>query len=108
MHRLLNGVLAGVALAALSVGSANAASVLVDGYKLENGSFGAQTGVHSNSSQTGSSVNAYVNQDGSAVTYSTTTGQLAEFARWRCDPHKGSTPPNRQVPGTDGGRRIQV
>lgn len=77
MHRLLSGALVGVALAALSVGSANAASVLVDGYKLENGSFGAQTGVHSNSSQTGSSVNAYVNQDNSAVTYSTTTGQLS-------------------------------
>ena len=77
MHQLLSGVLAGVAVAALSVGSASAASVLVDGYTLENGSFGAQTGVHSNSSQTGSTVNAYVNQDNSAVTYSTTTGQLS-------------------------------
>lgn len=77
MQKLLTRALVGVALAALSVGSASAASVVVDGYTLQDGSFGAQTGVHSTSSQTGSSVNAYVNQDGSAVTYSTTSGVLS-------------------------------
>ncbi|MBT9473928.1 MAG: PEPxxWA-CTERM sorting domain-containing protein [Pseudomonadota bacterium] len=77
MHRLLSGVLAGAALAVLTVGSANAATVFVDNYTLEQGSFGTGLGVHSNSTQTGSTVNAYVNQDNSAVTFSTVTGVLS-------------------------------
>lgn len=77
MLKSLTGAFAGVALAAFSVTGAQAASVVVDGYKLEEGSFGGQNGVHSNSSQTGSTVNAYVNQDNSAVTFSTTTGVIS-------------------------------
>lgn len=77
MLKSLSGAFAGVALAAFSVTGAHAASVVVDGYKLEEGSFGGQNGVHSTSAQTGSSVNAYVNQDNSAVTFSTNTGVIS-------------------------------
>jgi PEP-CTERM motif len=77
MLKSLSGAFAGVALAAFSVTGAHAASVVVDGYKLEEGSFGGQLGVHSNSSQTGSSVNAHVNQDNSAVTFKTNTGNIS-------------------------------
>ncbi|HEY9235801.1 MAG TPA: PEPxxWA-CTERM sorting domain-containing protein [Phenylobacterium sp.] len=76
MHKLLSAVLAGSAVAALSLGAANAA-VVVDGYTLDTGSFGAQTGVHSAGAQTGPVVNAYVNQDNSTVTFSTTSGDLS-------------------------------
>lgn len=46
------------------------AGVIVGDYTLEEGSFGAQTGVHSDATQQGTSLDAYVNQDGSAVTFS--------------------------------------
>lgn len=61
----------------LAASAANAAQVVtVDGYTLDDGQFSAQTGVHSNSSQTGATVNGFVNQDGSWVTFSTSSGQL--------------------------------
>jgi len=77
MLKSLSGAFAGVALAAFSVTGAHAASVIVDGYKLQEGQFGGQLGVHSNSSQTGSQVDAYVNQDNSTVTFKTSTGDLS-------------------------------
>lgn len=65
-----------IASAALVSQSAQAA-VTVDGFTLDTGTFGAQTGVHSAGSQSGSTINGYVNQDNSAVTFSTTTGNLS-------------------------------
>lgn len=79
MNIVIKSALAGAAAVALSMGAAsvaNAATVIVDGYTLNDSQFSAQTGVHSNSSQSGSSVGGYVNQDGSAVTFSTSTGVL--------------------------------
>lgn len=69
---------AAVALAlGFAASAANAAQVVtVDGYTLDDTQFSAQTGVHSSSSQTGSTVNGFVNQDGSWVTFSTSNGQL--------------------------------
>lgn len=46
------------------------AAVVVDGFSLDTGTFGAPTGVHSTGTQTGNTVNAVVNTDGSAVTFS--------------------------------------
>lgn len=69
---------AAVALAlGFAASAADAAQVVtVDGYTLDDTQFAAQTGVHSNSSQTGSTVNGFVNQDGSWVTFSTSNGLL--------------------------------
>jgi hypothetical protein len=53
-------------------GSASAA-VIVGAYTLDSGSFGTGEGVHSLGTQTNvSSANAFVNQDGSAVTFTST------------------------------------
>lgn len=57
-------------LAALSA-PALAADV-VDGFTLDTGSFGTGYGVHSNGTQSGSTLNAHVNIDGSAVTFGST------------------------------------
>ncbi|MCW2381543.1 MULTISPECIES: PEPxxWA-CTERM sorting domain-containing protein [unclassified Sphingobium] len=53
------------------------AAVVVSGFTLNTGTFGAQTGVHSSGSQSGSTLNGYVNQDGSGVTFSTSTGSMS-------------------------------
>ncbi|HEY9235888.1 MAG TPA: PEPxxWA-CTERM sorting domain-containing protein [Phenylobacterium sp.] len=77
MNKLLKFVAAGASAAALSVAaSAASAAVVVNGYTLDTGSFGAQTGVHSAGAQSGQTVNGYVNKDGSAVTFSTSSGLL--------------------------------
>lgn len=65
------------ALALSMSGTAMAASVLVDGYTLDETSFGTGLGVHSDSTQSGSTISGNVNQDGSDVTFSTTNGNLS-------------------------------
>lgn len=62
--------------AALAVSPAQAA-VVVDGFSLDTGTFGAQTGVHSTGTQSGSTLIGFVNQDGSGVTFSTSTGIMS-------------------------------
>lgn len=65
------------ALALSMAGAASAAQVVVvDGYTLDDSSFGTGYGVHSDSTQSGSTISGNVNQDGSDVTFSTTTGIL--------------------------------
>lgn len=80
MNKRLMSALAGAAAAALCLGAASVANaaqtVSVDGYTLDDTQFGAQTGVHSNSTQTGSTVFGFVNQDNSLVTFSTSSGSL--------------------------------
>jgi len=61
------------ALAAVLLLANNASAATVLGYDLESGVFGDQLGVHSTNSQTGvTTANAFVNQDGSAVTFTST------------------------------------
>ncbi|WEK42497.1 MAG: PEPxxWA-CTERM sorting domain-containing protein [Candidatus Sphingomonas colombiensis] len=62
---------------ALAFPSVVNAAVTVDGYTLKTGSFGAQTGVHSSGSPAGHSIDGYVNQDGSTVTFSSVSGLLS-------------------------------
>ena len=65
-------LLAATAACAFSLalaGSASAATVLVDGYTLETGSFGTQLGVHSDGADTAGVVSGFVNQEGSDVTF---------------------------------------
>jgi len=70
-------LLAAASALALSMsGPALAASVLVGGYTLDDTSFGTGLGVHSDGTQSGSSISGHVNIDGSDVTFSTTTGTL--------------------------------
>jgi len=66
---------AAAALAAYSVPSQ--AAVVVGGFSLDTGSFGTGLGVHSNGTQSGPSIGGAVNTDGSAVTFSTTSGNLS-------------------------------
>ncbi|MBV1690487.1 PEPxxWA-CTERM sorting domain-containing protein [Novosphingobium sp. G106] len=47
---------------------------VVDGFTLDSGSFGTGFGVHSDGTQTGPTLNAHVNIDGSAVTFGSTGG----------------------------------
>lgn len=63
-------------LAGAMVASSAQAAVVVGGFTLDTGTFGSQNGVHSTGTQSGSSINAYVNQDNSDVTFSTTTGVI--------------------------------
>src|SRR6516162_7686422 len=66
---------AAVGAAAVTLLFANAASaaVVVGAYTLDDGSFGGQLGVHSTGSQNGvTTASAFVNQDGSGVTFSST------------------------------------
>ena len=46
------------------------AAVVIGGFTLDAGGFGTGQGVHSSGSQAGTTLNAFVNQDGSAVTFS--------------------------------------
>lgn len=64
-----------LAAAFIAVSPAQAA-VVIDGFTLDTGTFGAQTGVHSLEGQTGTTVTGYVNQDDSSVWFSTTSGLL--------------------------------
>ena len=48
------------------------AAVTVGDFTIEEGSFGAGTGVHSTGAQTGTTINGVVNQEGSAVTFTST------------------------------------
>jgi hypothetical protein len=66
------------ALALSMPGAASAASVLVGGYTLDDSTFGTGFGVHSDGTQSGSSISGHVNIDGSDVTFSTTTGILTD------------------------------
>jgi hypothetical protein len=68
------GVFAGLGVLAASLLLASSAgAVTVLGYDLESGVFGGQLGVHAAGTQTGvSTADAYVNQDGSSVTYTST------------------------------------
>jgi hypothetical protein len=66
------------ALALSMSGAASAASVLVGGYTLDDSSFGTGLGVHSDGTQSGSTISGNVNIDGSDVTFSTTTGILTD------------------------------
>lgn len=61
-------------ISALCVGAAFAANpaqavVVVNGFSLDEGSFGAQTGVHSSGAQSDTEVTGFVNGDGSGVTF---------------------------------------
>jgi len=67
-------MLAGAAFVAVP---ANAA-VTVGGFTLDTGTFGAQTGVHSTGTQLpNTTLTGYVNQEGSGVIFSTTTGLIS-------------------------------
>lgn len=68
---------AGSALALGVAGPAMAAEVLVGDYTLDQSSFGTGLGVHSNGTQSGSTVYGHVNQDGSGVTFHSDSGSLA-------------------------------
>jgi hypothetical protein len=57
-------------------GAATAASVIVGGYTLDDSTFGTGLGVHSDGTQSGSTISGHVNIDGSNVTFSTTSGIL--------------------------------
>jgi len=74
-------LLAATAACALSLGlagSAFAATVIVNDYTLETGSFGGQLGVHSDGADTAGAVSGHVNQEGSAVTFDALgTGNLS-------------------------------
>jgi len=66
-----------IASAALATFPVQATVVNVGSYSLQdNATFGVPTGVHTNGAQTGPTINAHVNQDGSAVTFSTSSGDL--------------------------------
>jgi hypothetical protein len=77
----MNTRLLAAAASALALSMAGAASaaqvVVVDGYTLDDSSFGTGFGVHSDGTQTGSTISGNVNQDGSDVTFSTNTGILS-------------------------------
>lgn len=74
--RLLAAAASAIALS--MAGAASAAQVVVvDGYTLDDTSFGTGFGVHSDGTQSGSTISGNVNQDGSDVTFSTTTGILS-------------------------------
>jgi hypothetical protein len=80
MTSRLNRALA-VAVSALTLTSSLAvlsapalAADVVDGFTLDTGSFGTGFGVHSDGTQSGSTLNAHVNIDGSAVTFGSTGG----------------------------------
>lgn len=67
----------GASAVALLFATGAAAAVVIGPYTLDSGSFGAQTGVHSNGTQTNvTTADAFVNQDGSAVTF----GSSAAFS----------------------------
>jgi hypothetical protein len=65
------------ALALSMSGTAMAASVVVGGYTLDDSSFGTGLGVHSDGTQSGSTISGNVNIDGSDVNFSTTSGNLS-------------------------------
>ncbi len=67
LHKMLAVASAGYVFAA--AGSAQA-TVTVDGYSLDTGSFGTGLGVHSTGTQSGTTLDGVVNIDGSAVTFS--------------------------------------
>lgn len=70
----LRGITAALALAlGTIVAGAAHATVIVGNYSLDSGVFGGQLGVHSTGSQTGvTTASGFVNQDGSAVTFTST------------------------------------
>jgi hypothetical protein len=72
MTNLFKIALSGAAAVALltGAGSASAASLLVGGYTLEEGSFGTGLGVHSIGTQSGNTIYGEVNNDGSSVEFS--------------------------------------
>jgi hypothetical protein len=79
MTSLLKFALGGAAAVALMAGAnaASAASLIVGGYTLEEGSFGGPLGVHSTGSQSpANTVYGVVNNDGSGVTF-TSSGLLS-------------------------------
>jgi hypothetical protein len=61
------------ALAAALLYANSAGAVTVLSYNLVSGNFGTGLGVHSDTTQTGNVLNAVVNQDGSAVTFSSSS-----------------------------------
>jgi hypothetical protein len=74
MKHVLKSFAAIGALAAVSLTANQAfAGVIVGSYSLDSGTFGSQLGVHSTGSQSGTtSASGFVNQDGSAVTFTST------------------------------------
>ncbi len=75
MRKIISLAIAAAASAGSLVWVAPAeAAVTVDGYTLDTGSFGTGYGVHSNGTQSGNTIYGTVNQDGSAVTFSSTDG----------------------------------
>ena len=77
MKAKLAAAAAAGAFALAMTGSAYAAEVVVGAYTLETGSFGGQLGVHSDGADTDSVVSGFVNNEGSDVTFSTTTGVIS-------------------------------
>jgi hypothetical protein len=64
----------GASAAALLLASNASAAVVIGSYSLDSGTFGAQTGVHSSGTQTNvTSDTEFVNQDGSLVTFSSSS-----------------------------------
>ncbi len=59
--------------ASVALASPAHATVVIDGFSLNTGSFGAATGVHSTGTQSGTTLNGFVNTDGSGVTFSSTS-----------------------------------
>lgn len=65
-------VILALAFGTAAAGAASATVVTIAPYSLSDTSFGTGLGVHSNGTQTGMTIDAHVNQDGSAVTFSST------------------------------------
>jgi hypothetical protein len=74
-HTTLSALALGAA--ALAFASPSQAAVFVGGFTLDTGSFGTGLGVHSNGTQSGPTIGGAVNIDDSAVTFSTTSGNLS-------------------------------
>ncbi|MBN9452109.1 MAG: PEPxxWA-CTERM sorting domain-containing protein [Bosea sp.] len=73
MRRIKLLATVGALAAVMCMAESASAALVVGGYTLEAGSFGGQLGVHSNGTQSGNLVGGFVNQDGSAVTFSSTS-----------------------------------
>jgi len=62
--------------AAIAFAAPAQAAIVVGGFSFDTGSFGTGLGVHSNGTQSGPTIGGAVNTDDSAVTFSTTSGNL--------------------------------
>lgn len=70
MSNKIRTMAAAFACAAVSITIPAHAADVIGGFTLDTGTFGTGFGVHSNGTQAGTTINAHVNIDGSAVTFS--------------------------------------